>query len=176
MLHRIATLAFLCLAVVPALDAAASTLETGTIELSGRVIAARDSYSGHSDHRFDALGEVGYFVSDRLEIALGAIYRVTENDSPADPDHHGWSFVLRWNFTGEGRVTPFVGLGAGVVAYEDEVSETTFPAVDVGLRLHVGDSASLNAQLGYSESKNHMGFEDLDRTGFRLALGISVFP
>ena len=85
------------------------------------------------------------------------------------------------NFPAQGDLVPFIGAGAGFVAYSGDAysgATTTAiaPFVRGGIRVMVGSSASVNFGVAYDHQTNALGVKDLDGNEFGLDVGISLYP
>lgn len=176
-------------ALVPV--ASAATLEKGTVELQTNAAFVHSSYSFSGDHvgnttLINLAAGVGYCVSSLFEIDGG----LQLTHASFDDDGGGSSSATAFGFTAgvtanlplsSESVVPFVGAGLGVLAFSGDApsgSETsvTAPYVRGGLRVLVGNSASVNFGLAYAHQTNAEGVKDLNNNQIGLTVGISIFP
>jgi hypothetical protein len=160
--------------------APAVQLAPGSIELSPKVAFShynvkREGY-GNVDTftELDFTPTVGFCLTDRYEVTGGAIVRHFANGSERDTAF-GALAGLTYNFARQGDLVPFAGVGFGVLSYQGfTFDDTTVLAPDLtaGVRVLIGDSGSLNVNLGYQrESDNHVSMNRLV-----AGVGLSLFP
>jgi len=182
--------------------AGASSLNGGTVELRARGAFLHQSFESGDDferttNAFLLNADMGYFLTGMVELVGGVIYErsvaeVTAGDNETkDTDSRiGLLGQLILNFPTSGRMVPFVGGGAGFLDRSSEFESITgdystegdyetiliLPRVEGGIRVLVGDSASLNIAAFYEHRKNAEGIEDAETDNIGVNLGISIFP
>jgi hypothetical protein len=182
--------AFLVTAFLCAAPALAGGIEKGTVEL---VPSTGFSYSSYSDDNDNSLkitnvrfgGNVGYFFTEMFELQVGLLV----NHTGYDPDgggsvsytDTGVSGLFAVNFPTDGAAVPFVGAGLGMALHggdvDDDEDNTTImiPTIVGGVRILVGNSASVNLGVSYEHQTNALGIEDVSGNVIMMNVGISVF-
>jgi len=129
---------------------------------------------------------VGYFVINSLELGLIPSF---ESNSLGDQStsSFGIYFAPAWNFDLQSNVYPFIEgrIGYNTVSYDDGDSETDDPTsgglaygARGGVKLQLGNSALVNASLGYTMTTLEPEDWDGDRIGantFDVMVGFTVF-
>ena len=161
-------------------SAAADQLSAGSVELSPKVSFShsnlkREGYA-NVDHftQLDFTPTLGYCVTNHWEVTGGLLLRYQSENGMEDTSLGSEAGIL-YNFSPKGDVIPFAGMGFGVLFYDGfGFNETAVLAPDLsaGVRLLVGNSASVNLSLAYQrESDSHV------RTNRMVAgVGVSLFP
>ncbi|MBN1826043.1 MAG: outer membrane beta-barrel protein [Candidatus Eisenbacteria bacterium] len=181
---------------------AASSLNGGTVELRARGSFVHHTFDGGNDVEQTANVaslncDLGYFLTSMVEVAGGVIYEHSSvewtgpNQETKDTDSRiGLMGQLILNFPSSGAIVPFVGGGAGFLSLDSKFENTTtgyedegdyekiyiLPRVEGGIRVLVGDSASINIAGFYEHRKNDEGIEDADADNMGVSLGITIFP
>ena len=171
-------------------DAQAARLSKGTIELAPSLAFSHSSYSfsGSSSGSVSNLQSsivLGYCTTHRVEIEGGLLISHQSVDTPGGPSasSSGIGFIggVALNFTTTGRMVPFVRGALGIVGNSGDLapgSETTViaPILSAGLRLLVGNAASVNFAVDYQHESSALGVQDLSANTLGLNVGVSIFP
>lgn len=121
---------------------------------------------------------IGYYVSDRYEILGGFLIRhesVNGNSETA----LGATAGIQYNFSRRGSVVPFVNAGFGALFYDGfSMNDTAVlaPMISGGVRVPVGESASVNMSLGYQHEANANGEFNASANRLVASVGVSLFP
>jgi hypothetical protein len=189
----LAPLGLLALLVAP-LPARGSTVSTpekmyrtvpaGTIEFSPSVSYShwnmkRQGY-GNVDTftKLEITPTIGYCVSDHYEVTGGFMTRHESQPGSSDTAL-GTTAGLTYNFNPQGGFIPFASLGFGVLFYDGFHLDNTAvlaPMVNAGVRVLVGSSASVNANLGFQHEANAQGESGLSSNRLVAGVGVSLFP
>jgi hypothetical protein len=192
-ISALAPLGLLALLVAP-LPARGSTVATpekmyrtvpaGTIEFSPSVSYShwnmkRQGY-GNVDTftKLEITPTIGYCVSDHYEVTGGFMTRHESQPGSSDTAL-GTTAGLTYNFNPQGGFIPFASLGFGVLFYDGFHLDNTAvlaPMVNAGMRVLVGSSASVNANLGFQHEANAQGESGLSSNRLVAGVGVSLFP
>jgi hypothetical protein len=177
------TLALPCAAAPRAsapVEARADQLSTGSIELTPTVTFShsslkREGYANvDSFTQFDFDPTVGFCFTNHLE-AIGGLLIRHESINGDGQTVLGASAGLTYNFEPQGKVIPFLGAGFGTF-FNDGFSFTNTsvlaPALTGGIRMLVGNKASVNMSLGYE----HETDGQVSTNRVRGGVGVSLFP
>lgn len=180
--HRrmLLAVAALGLALSAAGPAAANQVAKGSIELSPTLSFShenlkREGYGGVDNFtQLDFKPTIGFCVSNHYEIMGGTIIR-HEDVNGTKTTSVGALAGLTYNFNPSQRLVPYGTLAFGALFYGgfsfDEPAVLA-PSLTAGLRVLVGDAASVNVSLGYQRERN-----DHERQNRILAsAGVSIFP
>lgn len=121
---------------------------------------------------------IGYYVSDRYEVLGGFLVRhesVNGNSETA----LGATAAIQYNFSRQGSVVPFVNAGFGALFYDGfSMNDTAVlaPMIAGGVRVPVGESASVNMSLGYQHEANANGEFNASANRLVASVGVSLFP
>lgn len=184
---RSALLALVLLAAasvaIPA-GAAANQLSTGSIEFSPTVSFShqnfkREGYGNvETTTRLDIAPTIGYCLSNHYEVTAAFLTRHQSANGQSDTAL-GASAGLLYNFSSQGNVTPFAGVGFGALFYDgfsfDETAVLA-PVLTGGIRVLVGSNASVNMSLGYQHESNADGEFQASANRLVAGVGISLFP
>lgn len=168
----------------------AGALSKGTVELTPSLAFSHNSLSflGTDVGSLTTLQSsvvVGYCVSDLLEVAGGPLVVRQSISDPGFGSESGTSIGftggVQLNFASGGQMVPFVRAAFGIVGNSGVLSlgtETTTiaPILVAGLRVLVGNSASVNFGVGYQHASKALGVQDLSSSTFGLDIGVSIFP
>jgi hypothetical protein len=161
-------------------QADASQVSAGSIELSPKVSFThsnlkREGY-GNVDRftEFDLTPSVGFCLTDHYEITSGVLLRHNSSNGEGTTAL-GVSTGLLYNFSPQGNLIPFAGIGFGVLFYDGFTFNNTAvlaPDLTGGARVLVGNTGSVNLSLSYQhESDGHVSTNRL--VG---GVGVSLFP
>lgn len=176
----------LCAAtLVPApAGAAAGQLSTGSIEFSPTVSFShqnfkREGYGNvETTTRLDIAPTIGYCLSNHYEVTAAFLTRHQSANGMSDTAL-GASAGLLYNFSSQGSVTPFAGVGFGALFYDgfsfDETAVLA-PMITGGVRVLVGSNASVNMSLGYQHESNADGEFQASANRLVAGVGVSLFP
>lgn len=129
---------------------------------------------------------VGYFVINSLELGLIPSFE-TSSFGDLSSNSFGIYFAPAWNFDLQSNVFPFIEgrIGYNTSSYDDGDSETDDPSSSGlaygargGVKLQLGNSALVNASLGYTMTTMEPDGWEGDRVGtdaFDIMLGFTVF-
>ena len=185
-----ALVALAALAGIVATDAKAATLSKGTLELTPSLAFSHSSFSvsGSSAGSFSNLQSstvIGYCFTDMVEIGGGLLvsHQSLDSQGGASTNATGIGLIggVELNFASAGRMVPFVRGAFAIVRNSGDPapsSETTFiaPALTAGLKLLVGNTASVNFAVDYQHESSALGVKDLSANTFGLEVGVSIFP
>jgi hypothetical protein len=168
---------------VPA-HAGANQLSTGSIEFSPTVSFShqnfkREGYGNvETTTRLDIAPTIGYCLSNHYEVTSAFLTRHQSANGQSDTAL-GASAGLLYNFSSQGNVTPFAGVGFGALFYDgfsfDETAVLA-PVLTGGIRVLVGTNASVNMSLGYQHESNADGEFQASANRLVAGVGISIFP
>jgi len=168
---------------IPA-GAAANQLSTGSIEFSPTVSFShqnfkREGYGNvETTTRLDIAPTIGYCLSNHYEVTAAFLTRHQSANGQSDTAL-GASAGLLYNFSSQGNVTPFAGVGFGALFYDgfsfDETAVLA-PVLTGGIRVLVGSNASVNMSLGYQHESNADGEFNASANRLVAGVGISIFP
>jgi hypothetical protein len=160
------------------------TVPAGTIEFSPSVSYShwnmkRQGY-GNVDTftKLEITPTIGYCVSDHYEVTGGFMTRHESQPGSSDTAL-GTTAGLTYNFNPQGGFIPFASLGFGVLFYDGFHLDNTAvlaPMVNAGVRVLVGSSASVNANLGFQHEANAQGESGLSSNRLVAGVGVSLFP
>jgi len=130
---------------------------------------------------------IGYFVINSLELGLIPSFETT-SFGDFSSNSFGIYFAPAWNFDLQSNVFPFiegrVGYNTSTVKYDDgeeEIEETTSGlayGARGGVKVQLGNSALVNASIGYMMATMEPDGWEGDRVGtngFDLMVGFTVF-
>jgi len=121
---------------------------------------------------------VGYYVSDRYEILGGLLIR-HESINGNSETSLGATAGVQYNFPRQGSVVPFVNAGFGALFYDGfSMNDTAVlaPVIAGGIRVPVGQDASVNMSLGYQHESNANGEFNASANRLVASVGVSLFP
>lgn len=185
---RIRTLAIagavVAASLAPSAFASAGQVGRGAVEFAPSVSFTHQNFKregyGNVD-RFTQLNiapTLGYFVSDHYEVTGGFLVRHESVNGNSDTSL-GATAGLQYNFSRHGSVVPFVSAGFGALFYDGfSMNDTAVlaPMISGGLRVPVGQSASVNMSLGYQHEANANGEFNASANRLVAAVGVSLFP
>jgi hypothetical protein len=164
--------------------AAANQLSTGSIEFSPTVSFShqnfkREGYGNvETTTRLDIAPTIGYCLSNHYEVTAAFLTRHQSANGMSDTAL-GASAGLLYNFTSQGNITPFAGVGFGALFYDgfsfDETAVLA-PVLTGGIRVLVGSNASVNMSLGYQHESNADGEFQASANRLVAGVGVSLFP
>ncbi|HEY3215017.1 MAG TPA: hypothetical protein VGK93_00855 [Candidatus Eisenbacteria bacterium] len=165
--------------VLPRL-ATANQVSAGSIEISPKVSfnhsnLKREGY-GNVDTftEFDFTPTVGFCFNNHFEATGGAIVRHQSVNGTTDTAL-GVLAGVTYNFSPQGGLIPFAGLGFGTLFYDGFTFNDTAvlaPSLTGGIRLLVGDAGSVNLSLGYE----HETDGSVTTNRMVAGVGVSLFP
>ena len=160
--------------------AAATQVSGGSIELSPKVSFShsnlkREGY-GNVDTftEFDFTPTAGFCFTDHFEATGGAIVR-HQSLNVTSETALGFLAGFLYNFSPQGGMIPFAGLGFGTLFYDGFTFNDTAvlaPSLTGGIRLLVRDAASVNLSLGYE----HETDGQVSTNRMVAGVGVSLFP
>ncbi len=167
-------------AIAPTRPASAALVGAGAIEINPKVSFShsnlkREGY-GNVDNFTDLelAPTIGYCLNDRFEVTSGVEIR-HQSDNGTSATALGVLAGLTYNFRPQGSIVPFVGLGFGTLFTSGFTFDNTAvlaPALSGGMRVLVGDAASVNMSLGYEhETDGHVSTNRIT-----AGVGVSLFP
>ncbi|MEK7348526.1 MAG: hypothetical protein AABZ94_06610 [Candidatus Eisenbacteria bacterium] len=121
---------------------------------------------------------IGYFVSDRYEVTGGFLIRHESVNGDSDTSL-GATAGVQVNFARQGSVVPFVSAGFGALFYDGfSMNDTAVlaPMIAGGVRVPVGERASVNMSLGYQHEANANGEFNASANRLVAGVGVSLFP
>lgn len=164
--------------------ATANQLSTGSIEFAPTVSFShqnfkREGYGNvETTTRLDIAPTIGYCLSNHYEVTAAFLTRHQSANGTSDTAL-GASAGLLYNFSSQGSVTPFVGVGFGALFYDgfsfDETAVLA-PILTGGIRVLVGSNASVNMSLGYQHESNADGEFQASANRLVAGVGVSLFP
>jgi hypothetical protein len=167
----------------------AATLAKGTFELepSGQFSHQSFSFNGNgagTQTNLTLQALLGYSTTDMLELVASPVVTHSSSDDPTFGTLSATAFGLlagvRFNFSVEGNVVPFVGAALGVEKFSGDLGgdETAFiaPSIEAGLRLMLGNKAAAVFAADYQHQTSAVGVKDLSANDFALSVGVSLFP
>lgn len=166
----------------------AALLGKGALELNPSLAFSHNSYSagGSSDFTtttLDVSAFVGYFTSDLVEIGGGLL--VSYQSIPGiftsrlSATHIGLTGGVTLNFATSSNVVPYLRGSVGLLDNSGDTGhETTYlaPLLEGGLRVMVGQTASVNFAAGFQHQTNAFGVQDESANIVTFGVGLSVFP
>ena len=170
--------------------AMAAELTKGTVEFTTAGAFSYQSYSYDgtdlgSETTVNVAGEAAYSVTNHVALSGGLVFQ-HDGNSPEGVDGTNQSSFgpqagVRYHFTTSSNIVPFVEGKLGLLAYTgdgyDDASTTLWlPSVGGGMRVMIGESASVNFLGSFVHQRNAGGVEDVSSNDVRFGLGISVFP
>jgi hypothetical protein len=174
-------------AVLPCSSLAAS-LEKGTLELETSVDLSHTAYSEDavgSRTNFEGTVGAGYSLTRMFQVGGGLLigYHSGETDPGGSFSYSalGAAADVTVNFETPNILIPFVRAGVGFRnysgdGYEDAKVGMVLPYVRGGVRVLVGNSASVNLSVAYRRIVNADGADGLDANNLSFAVGLSIFP
>lgn len=159
-------------------------MDSGSIELSPTVSFSHSNFKregyGNVDTftRLDVTPTIGYCLTNHYEVTGGFMARHQKNNDMSDTAL-GATAGLTYNFSPQGGVIPFGSLGFGVLFYDGfSFADTAvlFPMLTGGIRVLVGNSASVNLSLGYQHESNAEGEFQASANRLIAGVGVSLFP
>jgi hypothetical protein len=184
-------LSLLALGLAGAAPSESSDLGRGAIELNPSLTYSHNSFSGFAGTDLttttvDVSGLIGYFVSDMVELGGGVLVSYESLDyggpgSAVSATAAGLIGGVALNFPTSGNLVPFVRGSAGFVSnsgdlYVDNATTVIAPLLEGGLRVMVGESASVNFVVGYQHRSNAFGVQNQSVDSVTLGVGVSVYP
>ncbi|MEK7315456.1 MAG: hypothetical protein AAB011_04700 [Candidatus Eisenbacteria bacterium] len=176
--------AIAAVSLVPGAFAQASQVGRGSVEFAPSVSFTHQNFKregyGNVD-RFTQLNvapTIGYYVSDRYEILGGFLIR-HESVNGSSETALGATAGVQLNFSRRGSVAPFVNAGFGALFYDGfSMNDTAVlaPMIAGGVRVPVGESASVNMSLGYQHEANANGEFNASANRLVASVGVSLFP
>jgi hypothetical protein len=164
--------------------AAANQLSTGSIEFAPTVSFShqnfkREGYGNvETTTRLDIAPTIGYCLSNHYEVTAAFLTRHQSANGTSDTAL-GASAGMLYNFSSQGNVTPFMGVGFGALFYDgfsfDETAVLA-PVLTGGVRVLVGSNASVNMSLGYQHESNADGEFQASANRLVAGVGVSLFP
>ena len=121
---------------------------------------------------------VGYYVSDHYEVTGGFLVRHESVNGSSDTSL-GATAGLQYNFARQGNVVPFLSAGFGALFYDGfSLGDTAVlaPMIAGGIRVPVGNDASVNMSLGYQHESNANGEFNASANRLVASVGVSLFP
>lgn len=177
---KLAALAVLGWALLAAHPVDANQVARGSVELSPTLTFShenlkREGYGGVDNFtQLDFKPTIGYCVTDHYEIVGGTILR-HEDVNGTKTTSVGALAGLTYNFNPSQRLVPYGTVAFGALFYGGfsfDQPAVLAPSLTAGLRVLVGDAASVNVSLGYQRERN-----DHERQNRILAgAGVSIFP
>ena len=167
---------------IAASSARAATLAKGTFELEPSAEFITQSLSGMgsgSQTTLTMLATLGYCTSDRLEVVVSPT--VSHQSTPGfNATAIGALAGVRFNFSAQGNIVPFVGAALGVQKFSGDIggSDASFvaPRVEGGIRLMMGSTAAVGFGAAYQHETSAFGVKDVSANDFQLTVGVSLFP
>lgn len=170
--------------------ASGSAFQPGTVELRTDILFDHDSREFEGEKVVtvtdgEATLRLGYFFTSMIEVAGGVLYGYDKTDPETAEEvkdsYYGVRGDVILNLPTDGPIVPFVAGGVGFVAYGNEdiygdESSLIFPVIAGGIRVLMGNSASLNLTASYRKTSNFGGMKDFDSSTFRIGVGVSAFP
>ena len=163
---------------------AANQLSTGSIEFSPTVSFShqnfkREGYGNvETTTRLDIAPTIGYCLSNHYEVTAAFLTRHQSANGQSDTAL-GASAGMMYNFSSQGNITPFAGIGFGALFYDgfsfDETAVLA-PVLTGGIRVLVGSNASVNMSLGYQHESNADGEFMASANRLVAGVGVSLFP
>ena len=162
----------------------ASQISTGSIEFSPSVSFShqnfkREGYGNvETSTRLDIAPTIGYCLSDHYEVTAAFLTRHQSVNGTSDTAL-GAQAGLLYNFSAQGSVTPFAGVGFGALFYDGFSFDQTAvlaPVLTGGIRVLVGSNASVNMSLGYQHESNADGEFQASANRLVAGVGVSIFP
>jgi len=127
---------------------------------AGQALAAQDagdrsftiSGTGASDKDFNATtfgttAQLGWFLSDPVEVGLRQSYNIFTADNANDAWNGSTAAYLDWNF-GKATLVPFLGANIGGI-YGDGVKDTGTAGLEGGLKWYVKDKTFIDFAVQY---------------------------
>lgn len=110
------------------------------------------SGTGASDKDFDTnsfgtTGELGWFLSDALELGVRQSVNVLALDNADDRWNGATRGFADYHF-GQGGIVPYVGANVGGL-YGDDVKDTGAAGLETGLKFYVKEKTFIAAQVEY---------------------------
>ena len=164
--------------------ATATQLAAGSIELAPTVSFShwnfkREGYGNvETFTRLDFTPTIGFCLNDHYEITTGLWARHTSANDESDTAL-GATAGLTYNFSQHGGVIPFASVGFGALFYDGFSFDQTAvlaPMISAGVRMLVGESASVNMSLGYQHESNAEGEFNASSNRLVAGVGVSIFP
>ena len=168
--------------------ARADKLTKGTWELEPSAQFFHQSFSisgssAGSQSTLALLAGIGYCASDLVEVIASPVVTHQSFDdtfSTTTATSFGLLAGVRFNFTTEGSVVPFVGGALGVQKFSGDLgggnASFILPRIEAGIRLMVGRTAAIVFAGNYQHENTAAGVKDLSSNDFTLSAGVSIFP
>jgi hypothetical protein len=168
--------------------ARAASLTKGTLELETSVDLTHSAFTSspvNSTTYFSGSVGAAYSVTSLLQVggAVDLAHFGQESDSLGSfsDNAYGASADLTANFPTPNNLIPFVRAGVGFETFSgDTYARTTTsviaPYVRAGVRVLVGNSASVNLSLTYRHETNADGNKGEGANVVGLSAGLSIFP
>ena len=167
-----------------------ATLEKGTVELTPAVSFSHNSFSfsgndAGSTTILTGSGILGYCITNNFEVLGGLLVDYFSDDSPSGPSESATSLGLlggiQYNFSSGGQTIPYARGAIGILTNSGQLAfgdQTTIlaPIFQVGMRVLVGSTASVNFGVGYQHRSDVLGVQDLSSNTFDIEVGVSIFP
>jgi len=188
--HAILVLLTLALGLASAGPSHAAGLAKGTLELGPSLAYAHSSYEfqGSSDFStttLDVNAFLGYCLNPRVELGGSVLVSYQSVEFPgsifgnASATSAGLTGGITLNFSTAGNAVPYLRASLGFLANSGDATEheTTVlaPMLEGGLRLMVGNSASVNFAVGYQHRSDAFGVQDESANVITFGVGVSVF-
>ncbi len=159
-------------------------IATGSVEFAPSVSFShtnmkREGY-GNIDTftKLEITPTIGYCVSNHYEVTGGFMTR-HESSNGVSETALGATAGLTYNFSPQGGFIPYASLGFGALFYDGFSMDDTAvlaPMITGGVRVLVGSTASVNANLGYQHESNAQGEFGVSENRLIAGVGISLFP
>ena len=166
---------------VTASVAAAATLDKGATELAGSAGVTSTSFSGGGTSTTVVTADVkyGFCVSRNWEIAPQVILTSLSGGGSTLTNFSGAVSGI-YNFATAGNnLVPFLEAGVGlgsVSAGGSSQSFSTLPLLAGGIRMLMGNSASINITAGYQRVSMSSGGSTATENTIGVQAGLSIFP
>lgn len=182
-MQRIHFLVFLALAVavVLPLRSGAAEIPAGALEFGLSGGFERSDFEDVGLNQLMLHMRMARSITRRIALGGSLDLEYVAEDSGTDANSVGVTGDFILNFPTSGNAVPFGQLSVGVThwggdLYDDSELTQILPFLGAGVRVFVGDHASMNALVGYRHQVNVFGVKDVDSNDFVLSLGLSVFP
>jgi hypothetical protein len=183
-----AILPALGLCAVLASPVPAASLTKGTVEFETSLDLSHTTYSASAINSFTnfagTLG-AGYSLTPMIQLGGGVLigHQSQESDSLGSLGFtsYGASGDVTLNFATPNNLLPFVRAGVGFENFTGDgfagaKTALIAPYLRAGVRVLVGNSASVNASVAYRHVINADGEDGVDANALSFAVGLSIFP
>jgi len=155
-------------------------VSSGSVEFSPKVSFSHSNMKREGYGNLDTFTELdlnptlGFCVTEHWEVTGGMLVRHSQANDMKETNLGATAGAI-YNFSPKGSIIPFVGAGFGVLfngGFAFDNTAVLAPDLTGGVRVLVGNAASVNMSLGYRHETD--GHVHVNRMAAQV--GVSLFP